>query len=87
VRVQNAVDEAVEVNVAGQVATLEPQDTHSFLVLVGDKRTTVELTASLVSNPSVSATASVTVQKNKTTDVRVTSNTSGTALSITVVKK
>lgn len=72
-RVHNAVDEAVEVASAGRLspAILEPGETRTFGILLFDRRETVNVTANLVSDPSVSATASAELQDGKTTGVTV----------------
>jgi hypothetical protein len=71
-RIHNAVDDAVAIALGGvPSAVLESGEVRTFDFLVSGQKTTVEVTASLVSDPSVSATASVELQKNKTADVTV----------------
>jgi hypothetical protein len=84
--VTNQCDDAVAVTVNGGTATtLEPGASTdlTFFVVKGSSVTPI-VTASLVSDPTVTTSAQCSVTQGKTTKVSITSSTSGgqTALSI-----
>lgn len=68
-RVHNGVDDAVEVDLGFQSVVMEPGETRTFYYSLSSQKTTVEITARLVSDSSISATASVLLEKSRITDM------------------
>ena len=87
--VTNQCDDAVAVTVNGGTATpLEPGASidQTFFVLKGDS-VTPSVTASLVSDPTVTTSAQCSVTQGKTTKVSITSSSSGGQIVLSITSK
>lgn len=83
VRVTNGCDDAVRVEASSfGTVVLEPNSSREFWVLMSSGKDNVGITASLVSDPTVSASHTCTVQDNKVTVATITSSVSGGSVSL-----